>query len=134
MRGGYHLFNKIGCWLSPALDLLCPTLIVELKSGWHKVGVGSGCQLAAGSKYIPGIPASSVGFVYSACEYASLTELTGVTGTGMGVVQNSQKFRVGTRMSYPYPYPHAGIFTRAYPYPGYCATSLQNLQKFRVRV
>ena len=49
-------------------------------------------------------------------------------------LQNSQKFRGGTRILYPYPYPHPGIFTRAYPYPGYCAMGVQNLQKFRVRV
>ena len=53
----------------------------------------------------------------------------------MEVLQkNSHKFRVGTRMLYPYPYPHPDIFTRAYPYPGYCATGVQNLHKFRVRV
>ena len=53
----------------------------------------------------------------------------------MEVLQkNSHKFRVGTRMLYPYPYPHPDIFARAYPYPGYCATGVQNLHKFRVRV
>ena len=66
--------------------------------------------------------------------YGSLTELTEVPGTSMEALRNPQKFRVGTRMLYPYPYPHPGIFTGAYPYPGYCATSVQNLQKFRVRV
>ena len=39
-----------------------------------------------------------------------------VPGTGMEVLQNSQKFRVGIRMFYPY--------------PGYCDTGVQNLQKF----
>ena len=48
------------------------------------------------------------------------TELTQVSGTGMTVVHNSRKFRVGIRM--------------LYPYPGYCGTGIQNLQKFRVRV
>ena len=46
--------------------------------------------------------------------YGSLTELTQVPGTGMEVLQNSHRFRVGTRVLYPYPYPHAGIFKRAY--------------------
>ena len=58
----------------------------------------------------------------------------------------SQKFRVGTQMLYPYPYPYSGIFKRTYPYPysgifkrtypypEYCATGVQNLQKFRVGV
>ena len=50
----------------------------------------------------------------------SLAELTEVPGTGvqhgLQVLQNSQKFQVGTRM--------------LYPYPGYCGTGVQNLQKF----
>ena len=61
--------------------------------------------------------------MYSGQGYGSLPELEEVPGMGMDVLQNSQKFRVGTRMLYPYPYP--GIFTRAYPYPGYCATGVQ---------
>ena len=80
--------------------------------------------LKAGIQYFARL--CSVGFVYSGYGYGSLTELTEVPGTGMEVLQNSQKFRVGTRMLYPYPYPHPGIFTRAYPYPGYCATGVQN--------
>ena len=31
----------------------------------------------------------------------------------------------------PVPYPHPIIFTRAYPYPGYCATGILNLKKLR---
>ena len=44
----------------------------------------------------------------------------------MEVLHNSQKFRVGTPMLYPYPYQYPDNFTRAYPYPGYCATGVQN--------
>ena len=56
--------------------------------------------------------------------YGILTELTEVPGTGMKALQNPQKFRVGTRMLYPCPYPYPdilqghtrtpGIVTRAY--------------------
>ena len=49
----------------------------------------------------------------------------------MEVLENSQKYRVGMRMLYPYRYPHPIIFTRAYPYPGYCATGILNLKKLR---
>ena len=46
------------------------------------------------------------------------TELMKDPGTGMEVLHNSQKFRVGIRTLYPYPHPHRGIFTRAYRTPG----------------
>ena len=48
--------------------------------------------------------------------YERHTEHTEVPGTGTEVLQNSQKFRVGMEM--------------LYPYPGYCGTGVQNLQKF----
>ena len=51
---------------------------------------------------------------------------------GMDRSQNSQKFRVGTRML-PVPVPASGYFHKAYPYPGY-ATGVQNLQKFQARL
>ena len=47
--------------------------------------------------------------VYSGYGHASLTELTQVPGTGMEVLQDSQKFGVGPRTLYSYPYPHPGI-------------------------
>ena len=52
----------------------------------------------------------------------------------MEVLQNSQKLRVDIRTLYSYPYLHAGIFLKAYRYPGYCASGVQSLLKFRVRV
>ena len=42
------------------------------------------------------------------------------SGYGMEVFQSSQKFQVGIRM--------------LCPYPGYCATGVQNFQKFRARL
>ena len=66
--------------------------------------------------------------------YGSLAELQEVPITGMEVFLRTQKFRVGIRTLHPYPHPHPGIFKRAYPYPGYCATGILNLQKLRVRV
>ena len=110
------------------------------------------------------VPVPATGYFYKGIPvprvlYHKRTELNEVPGTGTNVVQNLQKFRVrviprvwfcaypkehlfthvqkfrvGTRMLYPYPYPHPGMFKRAYPYPGYCATGVQKLQKFRVRV
>ena len=85
-----------------------------------------------------------------------LEELTEVprTRTGMEVLQNSQKYRVDTRMLYPYPYPypypyqHPGIFTRTYipvsrvlchwrtqlsEGPGTDMNVVQNLQKSALR-
>ena len=50
--------------------------------------------------------------------HGNLVELTEVPGTGMEASQNSQKLHEGVRLSYPYPYPHQGILTRAYPTPG----------------
>ena len=60
---------------------------------------------------------------------------TQVPGTGMEVLRISQKFWEGVRTLYPYPYPHPhpGIVKRAYSYPGYCATGVQNLRKLGVR-
>ena len=63
----------------------------------------------------------------------------------MEVLQDSQKFRVGIRMLYPYPHPHLGVFQghtrtpgivpRAYRYfiqaPGTGMNVVQNLQKLR---
>ena len=77
--------------------------------------------------------------------YGSLTDLTEVPGMGMEVLQNSQNFRVGIRMLYPYLYPHLVIFKRDTRIPGIvprayrtCRSSgmhvVQNLQNFRVRV
>ena len=54
---------------------------------------------------------------------------TAVAGTGMEVLQNSQMFPVRVWKSYNTPYPYPGIFTRAYPYPGCCATGVHNLSK-----
>ena len=58
-------------------------------------------------------------------------------GTGTEVSQNSQKFRVGARMLYPYPHPQPGIFKRVYPYLGYCGhgrTELTQVQGTRMNV
>ena len=55
-----------------------------------------------------------------------LTELTEVSGTGMDVLQNSQKLRAGTKMLYPYPGYVARAY-RAYRSSGYgyeCRTDL----------
>ena len=46
--------------------------------------------------------------------YECLTQLTEV---GYMDVQNSQNYRIGYYISYPYPYSHPGISTRVYPYP-----------------
>ena len=75
------------------------------------------------------------------------TELTEVPGTGMNVLQNSQKFRVRVRKSFRTSkssgYRGTGVHNllkfRAgiemlYPYPGYCGTVVQILQKLRIRV
>ena len=56
--------------------------------------------------------------MYSGYGHGSLIYVAEVPGTGIEVLQNSQKFRVDTRMWHPYPYPHPGMFTRVYPYPG----------------
>ena len=37
----------------------------------------------------------------------------------MDLVQNSQEYRVPIGFKLWYPYPHPGIFTRVYSYPGY---------------
>ena len=55
--------------------------------------------------------------------YGSLTELTKLAG----------RYESYWMSLYPSPSPHSGIFKRAQPYPGYCATRVENLQKFRVR-
>ena len=65
--------------------------------------------------------------VFRVYGYRSLTALTEVPGTGMAVSQNNEKCRVGIQMMYPYPSP--GIFTKAYPYPGDCATGVHNLRE-----
>ena len=54
----------------------------------------------------------SVGFVFSGHGHGSLTELTEVpiNSTGMAVLQNSDKFRAGTRLLYPSPCPYPGMF------------------------
>ena len=52
-----------------------------------------------------------MGFRYAEYAYGRLTELKKVLGTGMKVLKNSHKFRVGrTRMNVlpAYPYPHLG--------------------------
>ena len=56
----------------------------------------------------------------------SLAESTEIPGNV--IVQNSQEFRVGIRMWYPYPYQHRDSLLSAYPYSGYCATGVQNYQ------
>ena len=59
-------------------------------------------------------------FVDSGYGYGRHTELTEVPGTGMDVVQNSQKFRVRVLTYY-----------RTHRSSGYCDTGVQNSQKFR---
>ena len=80
--------------------------------------------------------------------YGSLTELPEVSGTGMEVLQNSQKFRVLWRGRTELAEVPGGYEKCLYPYPGYCGTgrteltevpgagmnAIQNSQKFRVRV
>ena len=91
----------------------------------------------------------------------SLTEVTEVPGKGMGIlqilhkfrvrirkcyrthrssgycgtgVQNSQKFRAGIKMLYPYPGYLWNGRTELTEVPGTGMNVVQNLQKFRVRV
>ena len=66
--------------------------------------------------------------------YECHKELTKVPDTGMKVLKNLQKFRVlCLSRTYLLQKFRAGI-KRLYPYPGYCGTVVQILQKFRVRV
>ena len=63
--------------------------------------------------------------------YRSDSEVTEAPGMG---VQNSPKFRAGTKMLYPYPgYCVAGR-TEPTEVPGTGMNVVQNLQEFRVRV
>ena len=65
--------------------------------------------------------------------YECPTELTEVPGTGVKVLQDFQKFQVlrhGRTELTEVP----GRYKNAVPYPGYCGTVIQILQKFRVRV
>ena len=65
----------------------------------------------------------------------SRKRVRGTYGYCLEVLQNSQKFRVGIRMLYPCPYPLPASFPRrAYPYPGYCATGVQNSQQCWIRL
>ena len=62
------------------------------------------------------------------------TELTEVPGTGMKVVQKLAEVPGIVARAYgTYQKLRAGI-KMLYPYPGYCGTVVQILQKFRVRV
>ena len=76
----------------------------------------------------------SVGFVDSGKWYESLTELPEVSGTGMEVLQNSQKFREGTENAVPAPRVlwHGKYRTHRSSRYGYERHT--NSQKFRVRV
>ena len=66
--------------------------------------------------------------------YGSLAEHREVPGTSVEVLKKLTEVPGRCTNAVPVPYPHPIIFTRAYPYPGYCATGVQNLQEFRARV
>ena len=62
-------------------------------------------------------------------------ELPEVSGTGMEVLQNSQKFRAGTKNAvYPHPRYYSTGRTELMEVPGTGMNVLQNSQKFCVRV
>ena len=66
--------------------------------------------------------------------YHSLAEVTEVPGTSTKGLHNSQKFRAGQKMLYPFPgYMWHGR-TELTQVPGVSMNVVQNLQKFRVRV
>ena len=76
----------------------------------------------------------SVGLVDSGQGYGSLTELPQVSGTGMKVLHNFQKFRVlwhGRTKLAELPGGYKWCCTRT---PGIVARGVHNSQKFRVRV
>ena len=70
----------------------------------------------------------------SGYRYECLTELTEVPGTGMKVLQNSQKFRAGMIHAVPVPRVLCHRLTELTEVPGTGMNVIQNLQKFRVRV
>ena len=75
--------------------------------------------------------------------FATLAEVTGVSGKGMGFLQNIQKFRVRVSelTEVPGMYGGRGVHNSQnfpvgmkmlYPYPGYCGTGVHNSQNFPV--
>ena len=77
----------------------------------------------------------SIGLMHARERYEVLTERTEVPGHGMEVLHSSRKFRVVcvARAYRTHRTARVGM-QMVYPYPGYCGTGVQNLQKVRVRV
>lgn len=71
---------------------------------------------------------TSVGYAYE-----FLAKLTGVRVVH-GCCTKLTKVSSRVYMRYPYPYPHRGISTRVYSYPGYFSMGKQSAQQFRVRM
>ena len=66
--------------------------------------------------------------------YEDLTEIPEVPGTGTGILQNFQKFRVLWQRRIELTEVPSGYKTCCTRTPGIVATGVQNLQKFRLRV
>ena len=108
-------------------------------SGYCRAGVQNSHKFRTGTKNAVPVPRVSWHMAYrthrsSVYGYECPTKLTEVPDTGMKVLKNLQKFRVlCLSRTYLLQKFRAGI-KRLYPYPGYCVTVVQILQKFRVRV